>query len=94
MVTKSLQNGDFVSTSVSCKSGVVITNNFHDDSEKALISIDEYGGDYIFINISDITISNINNYEKLSILAGFGEWFYEQHKELYQEHIINTILCR
>lgn len=30
--------------------------------------------------------------EELSILANFGEWFYEHHKELYQEIIIKNIM--
>lgn len=94
MLRKTLCKGDFVTTSVSSKSGIVILNNFEDDSMKALISIDEYGGDYISVNIDDIKISNINNYEKLSILGSFEEWFYEQHKKIYQENIINTILYR
>tara|TARA_B100000902_G_scaffold399914_1_gene473584 strand:+ start:11969 stop:12256 length:288 start_codon:yes stop_codon:yes gene_type:complete len=95
MLTTFLCNGEFVSTSLSSKPGMVISKNLkHDNNNKALISIHEYRGDYISVNINDIDISNIDNYEKLSILAGFGEWFYEQHKDLYQEHIINTLLYR
>ena len=29
--------------------------------------------------------------EKLSILANFGHWFYDQHKELYHEILIENI---
>ena len=94
MSNKIICKGDFITTSVSSRPGIVILNNFDDDKDKALISIHEYRGDYIFVNKNDITISNIDNYEKLNILAGFGQWFYEQHKDLYQLHIINTLLSR
>lgn len=90
----SLSNGDFINTSVSSKPAIVIINNFKDNTDEVLISINEYSGDYVFVKKNDVTISNIDNYEKLNILANFGDWFYEQHKDIYQEHIINTILNR
>ncbi len=86
--------GDFISTNKSLAPALVISNNLDNMENKLLVSISEYNGDYIFINVSDVDIIKIDNYTKLSILAGFGEWFYEQHKELYQEHIVNTLLYR
>lgn len=93
MYNLSLCNGDFINSSVSSKPAIVIINNYC-NTDQLLISINEYGGDYIFVNKNDVTISDIDNYEKLNILANFGEWFYEEHKDIYQEHIINTILNR
>ena len=83
--------GDFVITDKSCKPAVIINI----DTGRALISIDEYFGDYIFVDFCDIKpCDDIDNYKQLSILAGFGEWFYTQHKNIYQELIINTLCQR
>ena len=83
--------GDFVRTDMSREPAVIINI----DTGRALISIDEYFGDYIFVDFCDITpCDDIDNYKQLSILAGFGEWFYTQHKNIYQELIINTLSQR
>ena len=83
--------GDFVRTDKSREPAVIINI----DTGRALISIDEYFGDYIFVDFCDITpCDDIDNYKQLSILAGFGEWFYTQHKNIYQELIINTLSQR
>lgn len=83
--------GDFVTTDKSREPAVIINI----DSDRALISIHEYFGDYIFVDICDITpCDDIDNYKQLSILAGFGEWFYRQHLDIYQELIINTLSHR
>ena len=43
-------------------------------------SIDEYGGDYIWIPYNSIiNIADLTSEEKLSIVANFGDWFYEKH---------------
>ena len=86
--------GDFVDTKVSNKPAIVISNKFCNDNNNALISIDEYMGDYISVAVDEISISEIDNYNKLSILANFGTWFYDMHKELYQELIISTLLSK
>jgi len=83
--------GDFIKTDKSCEPAVIINI----DTDRALISIHEYFGDYVFVEFSDITPCNdIDNYKQLSVLAGFGEWFYTQHKNIYQELIINTLSHR
>ena len=94
MSIANILNGDFVTTRVSSKPAIVISNHFCEDNRKCLISIDEYGGDYISVALDEIYISKIDNYEKLSILANFGKWFYKSHKELYQELIITTLLSK
>ena len=78
--------GDFIITLRSYKPAFIISKDMEDNF---LVSITEFYGDYIWItkdeinNKPDLTID-----EKLSILANFGDWFYEQHKILYQELII------
>lgn len=47
-----------------------------------VVSITEFEGEY----------ANINPEEKLSILSKFSEFFYEYHKELYQNIIIENII--
>lgn len=79
--------GNFVLISESKKPGLIISKG----EDTILISIDEYSGDYIFIEDNKAKYIDIKPEEKLSILANFGEWFYEEHKELYQEILIENI---
>ena len=87
--------GKFISIKESNKPGVIISYDFNDLNNKILVSIHEYGGDYIWIDKNNIyldNVDNIDNYYKLSILANFNDWFYDQHKDIYQNLIINTLL--
>lgn len=79
--------GDFVLIKESKKPGLIVSKV----EERLLISIHEYNGDYIFIDNNKVEYIYIEPEEKLSILANFGEWFYEQHKEIYQEILIENI---
>ena len=91
-MTCNINIGDFVITSLSCEPGLVVSIDKNiDHYDKLLVSIHEYGGDYAFFDQSDVKKIYINNYKALSILANYGEWFYEQHKELYQELLINIL---
>lgn len=80
--------GEFVLIAESKKPGLIISKI----EDKLLISIHEYKGDYIFVENNKAKYIDIKLEEQLSILANFGEWFYEQHKELYQEIIIKNII--
>ena len=80
--------GDFVLIKESKKPGIIISTKVEDS---LLISIHEYDGDYIFVDYNNTDYIDIEPQEKLSILANFGEWFYDQHKELYQEILIENI---
>ena len=80
--------GDFVLIKESKKPGLIISKV----EDRLLISIHEYKGDYIFVDYDNAEYINMLPEEELSILANFGEWFYEQHKELYQEIIIKNII--
>lgn len=87
-IVENIQNiypGDFIITEKSKSPALVIAKyeNIY------LVSIVEYNGDYI--NVSDdenIHLLNLKSLEKLFILSNFGNWFYNQHKELYQEILI------
>ena len=80
--------GEFVLIAESKKPGLIISKV----EDRLLISIHEYNGDYIFVDYDNTEYINMLPEEQLSILANFGEWFYEQHKELYQEIIIKNIM--
>ena len=83
--------GDFIITSESKNPAVVIEKSTHINND-LLISISEYNGDYKFCSINNITKADITIEEELSIFANFGNFFYDQHKLLYQEKIINCII--
>jgi len=80
--------GEFVSIAESKKPGLIVSKV----EDRLLISIHEYNGDYIFVDYDNAEYINMLPEEQLSILANFGEWFYDQHKELYQEIIIKNII--
>ena len=80
--------GEFVLIEKSKKPGLIISKI----EDRLIVSIDEYNGDYIFAEYDNAEYINMLPEEKLSILANFGEWFYDQHKELYQEIIIKNII--
>ncbi len=79
--------GDFVLIKESKKPGLIISKV----EDRLLISIHEYKGDYIFVDYNNTEYIDIEPEEKLSILANFGDWFYNQYKELYQEILIENI---
>lgn len=80
--------GDFIITYKSWKPALIISKN----EVSYLISIHEYNGDYMWISNSNIIkFADLKSEEKLSIVANFGDWFYDQHKLLYQELIIENL---
>ena len=83
--------GDFIITSESNFPALVIEKNSQINNQ-LLISINGYNGDYKFCSINNITKADITIEEELSIIANFGNFFYDQHKLLYQEKIINCII--
>ena len=80
--------GDFVSFIDSKYPCMII----YIDNNNYLISIHEYNGDYKFATNNEINKINLSIYEKLSVLANYGSWFYECHKNLYQEIIIESLI--
>lgn len=82
--------GKFIHTPKSSKPAIIINNN--NNYNDLLVSIHEYNGDYIFCSRNNALLANLNIEHELSILANFENWFYDQHKLLYQEKIINCII--
>ena len=57
-----------------------------------LISIERYGGDYIFLDPGDIKgIFSIPIEDKVSLISKFGDWWYDQHKSIYQQLLVDII---
>lgn len=79
--------GDFIYTNKSKFPAFVISK----DEISYLVSIIEYGGDYTRIAYENADPINLESLEKLGILANFGDFFYNQHKELYQEILIEYL---
>tara|TARA_Y100000022_G_C13067297_1_gene291719 strand:+ start:318 stop:593 length:276 start_codon:yes stop_codon:yes gene_type:complete len=80
-------NGDFVITNKSLLPGLVIQKY----EKYSLVSIQEYNGDYLFINNSEINKINLKAEEELSLLLNYGNWFYNEHKNIFQEIILKTL---
>tara|TARA_E500000178_G_C16921839_1_gene707593 strand:- start:854 stop:1147 length:294 start_codon:yes stop_codon:yes gene_type:complete len=79
--------GDFIYTNKSQFPAFVISK----DETSYLVSIIEYGGDYTRIGYENADPINLDSLEKLGILANFGDFFYNLHKELYQEILIEYL---
>ena len=56
-----------------------------------LVTIDEFNGDYKWINKYVCDSINISPEEELSILSNYGEWFYNQHEDIFQEIILKNL---
>ena len=83
--------GDFITTNKSNWPSLIISKI--DNGNTFLICINEYHGDYLWVSKNNIyMIADITSEEKLSILSNFGLWFYEQHKLIYQELIIECLV--
>lgn len=83
--------GDFIFTNYSNFPSLVISK-IDDFDNCYLITIHEYNGDYKIINDNEIiNIIYLTVEEKLSILTRYGDWFYEKHKSIFQELIIECI---
>ena len=83
--------GDFIITKESKSLGLIINNNvlINENLNGLLVSIIEFKGDYIILNKNEVKKSTISPLKALSILANFDNWFYQQHKNIYNEKIIN-----
>lgn len=85
-----IQIGNFINTNYSNFPSLVISKNINNNT--FLITIHEYNGDYKIINDNEIINTvELNIEEKLSLLSYYGNWFYECHKNLFQELIILCI---
>ena len=82
--------GDFVFTYRSWRPAFIVSKN--QQNKRYLVSIYEFGGDYKWITNDEIIEKmDLKSEEKLSIIANFGDWFYDEHKLIYQELIIENL---
>lgn len=87
-----LEVGDFIITNYSNFPSLIVSKNFNDVEYNLLITIHEYNGDYKLINTNEmIKIINLSVEDKLCILSRYGDWFYQEHKNIFQELIIECI---
>ena len=84
--------GDFIITNFSNYPSLIISKDFNNINDYLLITIHEYNGDYKIIETNEIIeIINLSVEEKLCILSRYGDWFYDEHKNIFQELIIECI---
>ena len=83
--------GDFIITKKSKLPGLIINNNviINENSNNLIVSIIEFKGDYIILNKYEVKKSIISPLKALIILANFNNWFYQEHKDIYNEKIID-----
>jgi hypothetical protein len=83
--------GDFIITKISNNPGLIIDNNviINENTKELLVSISEFKGDYIILNKNEVKKSIISPLKALIILANFDNWFYQEHKDIYNEKIID-----
>lgn len=79
----------FIKLTQSSFPGIII--DFKDNDLSYLISIVEYQGDYLFTDKGNIFEISLSPEEKLSILGKFGKWFYDQHKDIFQQVILENL---
>ena len=61
------------------------------NDEYLCISIKRYGGDYVMRKKNSIKKKNIPIEYKLSLISSFYSWWFQKHKSLYQEILIEAI---
>jgi len=83
-----LNIGDFIISKYSTTPSLILDkthNNY-------FVALTEYNGDYKYIKKSESKHVILDPSEQLSILANYGNWFYNIHKTIYQEIIINNLI--
>tara|TARA_B100000424_G_C22725642_1_gene393795 strand:- start:64 stop:327 length:264 start_codon:yes stop_codon:yes gene_type:complete len=86
----SINIGDFIKTSHSQHPCCVISKN--STQTKYLVSVREYKGDYKWVkNVKKI---NINEFQKLNEFSKYGNWWYTQHKDIYQSVLLVFLFNR
>ena len=84
----SIEKGDFIITNYSNFPSLIVAKL----ENSYLITIHEYNGDYKIIHNNDtIQYIILSVYEKLCIISRYGDWFYNEHKNIFQELIIEGI---
>ena len=61
-----------------------------------LVSIVEYDGDYQIVNtlidLHNNFLCNLKPWEEFKIISKYGSWYYDEHKLLLQELIIQNLI--
>ena len=84
------------------KKGIIVKRERKDRVEREIywfadeynyyVSLKEYGGDYVHIDGYCILWEKINKPDELlSYLGNFGDWWFIQHNDVYQEILIKVI---
>ena len=86
--------GDFIITKISNNPGLIIDNNviINENTKELLVSITEFKGDYIILNKNEVKKSIISPLKAVTILSKFDKWFYQEHKDIFIEKIIDFAL--
>ena len=61
------------------------------DEYNYLVSIDDYGGDYKWLDTDGMVKLDLPIEYKLSIVSKFGDWWYSLHKSVYQNMLIEAL---
>ncbi len=81
--------GDFILTNFSKNPGLIINDKINDISNSLLVSITEFKGDYIILDKKELKKTIISPLSAITILANYDNWFYEEHKDIFNEKIID-----
>ena len=84
-----MNSGDFILTNFSKNPALIIKDKLPKMSNSLLVSITEFKGDYIILDKKELKKTIISPLSALTILANYGNWFYEEHKDIYNEKIID-----
>ncbi len=84
-----LEKYTFVKLNKSNFPAIIINKNRYDNTY--LVSIVEYQGDYLTTEINDMSMIDLKPEDKLSILGKFGDWFYDQHYDIFQQIILENL---
>jgi len=70
------------------ETGIVV---YKGNDEYLCISIKRYGGDYVMRKKNSIKKKDIPIEYKLSLISSFCSWWFQEHKSLYQEILVEAI---
>lgn len=86
----SINIGEFIQTSHSQYPCCVISTN--DIRKEYLVSLREFGGDYKWVkNVKKV---NLNEFQKINEISKYDDWWYVQHKDIYQSILTIFLLNR
>ena len=84
--------GDFIKTTLSRSPSLIVQKGTNNNKNLLLVTVDEYNGDYAWINKQYVTPVSLKPEEELCIVVNYGNWFSEYHKNLFQEILLKNII--